>query len=75
MTLTKAAIWYFGKWIWKRDTVSKTKEGAYYCHAEGYSYIPMFGSIGDKKKAQEVCRLVNYPWSKDRWACNYPVVR
>lgn len=40
-------------------TVSKTKEGAYYCHAEGYPYIPVFGSIGDKKKAQEVCRLMN----------------
>jgi len=39
--------------------VSQDKSGAYYCHHKDYPYIPVFGSIGDKKKAMEVCRLYN----------------
>lgn len=40
--------------------VSKGKDGDYYyCHMEGYAYIPVFGSIGDKKKASTVCRMMN----------------
>lgn len=34
-------------------------ENVYYCHQRGYPHIPVFGSIGDKKKANEVCRLMN----------------
>lgn len=51
-------------------TVSKTKEGAYYCHAEGYPNIPVFGSIGDKKKAHEVCRLMNRDLPKKGKRCD-----
>ena len=29
-----------------------TKSGAWYAHHRDYPYIPVFGSIGDKKKAQ-----------------------
>lgn len=40
--------------------VSKdSKSGAWYCHMEGYPYIPVFGSIGDKKKALAVMRERN----------------
>ena len=35
------------------------KSGAWYCHKRGYAYIPVFGSIGDKSKAQAVCRTMN----------------
>lgn len=31
----------------------------WYCHKRGYAYIPVFGSIGDKKKAQGVCDTMN----------------
>ena len=27
------------------------------------------------KKCTTRRKEVNYPWSKDRWACDYPVVR
>ena len=29
------------------------------CKRCGYRFLTEFGSIGDKKKAQEVCRLMN----------------
>lgn len=35
------------------------KSGCWYCHMRNYSYIPVFGSIGDKKKAQKVCNMYN----------------
>lgn len=35
------------------------KSGAWYCHMEGYPYIPVFGSIGDKKKALAVMKERN----------------
>lgn len=35
------------------------KQGFWYCHKRGYPYIPVFGSLGDKEKAQRVCRLMN----------------
>lgn len=35
------------------------KSGAWYCHRRGFSYCPVFGSIGTKKKAQSVCNLYN----------------
>ena len=31
----------------------------WYCHKRGYAYIPVFGSIGDKRKAQRVCDTMN----------------
>jgi len=31
----------------------------YYCHMIGYPDIPVFGSIGDKRKAQKVCDMMN----------------
>ena len=36
-----------------------TKSGAYYCHMRGYPNIPVFGSIGDKRKANRVCKEYN----------------
>ena len=36
-----------------------TKSGAYYCHMRGYPNIPVIGSIGDKRKANRVCREYN----------------
>ena len=44
----------------KPYVVSQDKRsGAYYCHKQGYASIPVFGSIGDKKKAMKVCRIMN----------------
>lgn len=42
-------------------TVSKVSgtSDTWYCHHKDYPYIPVFESIGDKKKAQKVCRLYN----------------
>lgn len=34
-------------------------EKVYYCHKRGYPYIPVFGNIGDRKKAQEICKSMN----------------
>lgn len=40
--------------------VSQTKTaGLWYCHMEGFPYIPVFGSIGSKKKAMLVCKQKN----------------
>lgn len=35
------------------------KSGAWYCHMREYPYIPVFGSIGDKRKAKKVCDKYN----------------
>ena len=35
------------------------KSGQWYCHMRGYDYIPVFGSIGDKKKAKKICDMYN----------------
>ena len=35
------------------------KSGAWYCHMRGYPYVPVFGSIGDKKKAKKICDMYN----------------
>lgn len=44
----------------KPYVISQDKEsGAWYCHMRGYPYIPVFGSIGDKAKAQKVCNMMN----------------
>lgn len=44
----------------KPYTVSKDHKGGFwYCHKKGFDYIPVFGSIGTKKQAQEICRLMN----------------
>lgn len=34
-------------------------EEYWYCHRIGYDYIPVLGSIGTKKKAEEVCKAYN----------------
>lgn len=36
-----------------------TKSGAWYCHHRLYPNIPVFGSVGEKKKAQSICRDMN----------------
>lgn len=47
----------------KRYTVSKTYDDngkeCWYCHLEGFPYVPVFGSIGDKAKANKVCKMMN----------------
>ena len=44
----------------KRYVVSQDKKsGAWYCHLQGYQYIPVFGSVGDKDKARKVCDMMN----------------
>ena len=44
----------------KPYVISEDKKGGFwYCHMRGYPYIPVFGSIGDKKKAQRVCDMMN----------------
>lgn len=35
------------------------KSGAWYCHRRDYPKTPVFGSIGDKDKAMQVCRTMN----------------
>lgn len=45
----------------KPYVISQDKEsGAWYCHKRGYPYIPVFGSVGEKPKAQKVCNLMNH---------------
>ena len=39
--------------------VDKTGKVFYYCHKKGYEYIPVFGSIGSKEKARDICKLMN----------------
>lgn len=34
-------------------------EKVYYCHDRNYPNIPVFGSIGNKKKANKMCRMMN----------------
>jgi hypothetical protein len=31
----------------------------YYCHKRGFPHIPVFGSVGDKKKAVKACKEMN----------------
>ena len=42
-------------------TVSEVKDakGVFYCHHRNTPQIPVFGSIGDKAKANKVCREYN----------------
>lgn len=39
--------------------VTQDKSGNWYCCKRGFAYIPVFGSIGDKRKAQKVCDMMN----------------
>lgn len=39
--------------------IKDIKNGFYYCCHRNYTYIPVFGSIGDKSKAKKVCDLMN----------------
>lgn len=42
----------------KTYVVSKDKDsGLYYAHMKGYSYIPVFGSFGTKKHAEEFAAM------------------
>lgn len=47
----------------RKYVVSKTHDDlgnpVWYCHMEGYHYIPVLGSIGDAKTAKRVCRERN----------------
>jgi hypothetical protein len=40
-------------------TVSKDEHGNWYAHMRSYPYVPVFGSIGSKARAQRVARLMN----------------
>ena len=41
-------------------TISKTKDGLFfYCHRRGYEFSPVFGSVGDRAKAQKYCDMMN----------------
>lgn len=46
------------KYVVSKSTDKQGKE-FYYCHLENYPYIPVFGSIGNKKKANDICKLMN----------------
>ena len=50
----------------KPYVVSRDKSGAWYCHMRGYPYVPVFGSIGDKKKADNICKTMNESVGKAR---------
>lgn len=39
--------------------IENNKEPVYYCHDKNYPHIPVFGSMGNKRKANEICRLMN----------------
>ena len=39
--------------------VDKTSKEYYYCHKDGFPYIPVFGSIGSKTHANKICREMN----------------
>ena len=38
---------------------NRNSEKTYYCHMAGHPDIPVFGSIGDRKKAKKVCDMMN----------------
>ena len=41
------------------NMISGNKEPVYYCHARNTPNVPVFGSIGDKAKANKVCKMMN----------------
>lgn len=41
------------------NMISGNKEKVYYCHLKDFPDIPVFGSIGDKAKANKVCKYMN----------------
>lgn len=43
----------------KKPYMVSEKDGFFYCHRRGYPNIPVFGSIGDRKKAESVCKIMN----------------
>ena len=48
-------------------TISQDKkQGFWYCHKKGYPNIPVFGSIGDKRKATKVCKMMNETTGRKR---------
>ena len=46
---------------------------------EDYLYdlkiMQYFAALNREAMIESIVKGVNYPWSKDRWACDYPVVR
>ncbi len=36
-----------------------TQGPVWYCHLAGFSYVPVFGSIGERERAVEMCRCMN----------------
>ena len=36
-----------------------THEEFWYCHLEGYGYVPVFGSIGTKSHAKKYAAMMN----------------
>lgn len=53
----------------KQYIVSKTIDSdgkeCWYCHLKGFPYVPVFGSIGDKVKANRVCKMMNGMMNKN----------
>lgn len=41
------------------NKISGNKESVYYVHNRNYPDIPVFGSIGDKAKANKICKMMN----------------
>jgi hypothetical protein len=39
--------------------IGKSGKEFYYCHKDGFSYIPVFGSIGSKSQANKICKEMN----------------
>lgn len=40
-------------------TYDDTNKPVWYVHKEGFNYVPVFGSIGNKRRANSVCRIMN----------------
>lgn len=39
--------------------IPECREETWYCHMEGFPYIPVFGSIGTKQHAERVRKMYN----------------
>lgn len=47
------------KYIVSHSFDKVTGEKFYYCHLEGYPYVPCFGSIGTKQHAENFAKMMN----------------
>ena len=50
---------YIVEMVPDRFMYGKYNEKVYYCHKREFPNIPVFGSIGDRKKAHEICNIMN----------------